>query len=356
MKFVHDYIAPRVIFGPQSIAQLSEEMALLECKNALIITTPDQRELGERIASLVPGKVAGIFSGAVMHVPAAVAREASAVAKGCGADSFVVVGGGSTTGLGKILALWLSLPVIAIPTTYAGSEMTPIWGITEDELKKTGRDRKVLPRTVIYDPELSEGLPVGISVTSSINAIAHAAEGLYAKEMNPLLAAMAKQGIAAISQAIPEIVQSPRSAEARGKALYGAWLCGSVLGNVSMALHHKLCHTLGGTYNLPHAEMHTVMLPHTMAFNLPAAPFASEALREALNCRNVPETLFDLALDNGAPVSLKELGMKFANLDVVCDLAMKDQYPNPRPLERDAIYKILQGAYFGNRAFVFEDV
>jgi maleylacetate reductase len=349
--FVHDYIAPRVVFGPQSIVQLSEEIALLECKNALIITTPDQRELGEQIACLVPGKVAGVFNGAVMHVPAAVAEDASGIAKACGADSFIVVGGGSTTGLGKILALWLSLPVIAIPTTYAGSEMTPIWGITEDKLKKTGRDRKVMPRTVIYDPTLSEGLPVGISVTSSINAIAHAAEGLYAKEMNPLLAEMAKQGISAISQAIPEIVKSSRNSKARSDALYGAWLCGSVLGNVSMALHHKLCHTLGGTYNLPHAEMHTVMLPHTMAFNLPAVPAARDALKEALNCKNVPETLFDLALNNGAPVSLKELGMKYADLEVVCDLALKDQYPNPRALERSAVYKLLQDAYLGNREF-----
>ena len=193
-----------------------------------------------------------------MHVPEEIADAARAEAATLGADCCVAVGGGSTTGLAKAIALTSELPIIAIPTTYAGSEMTPIWGITADGVKKTGRDTRVLPKTVIYDPNLTLGLPVPMSVTSGINAMAHCVEALYSKDANPIVSLMAEEGIRAMAQALPKIVKDPDNADARAQALYGAWLGGSVLGAVGMALHHKLCHTLGGSFNLPHAETHTV--------------------------------------------------------------------------------------------------
>eukprot|EP01032_Pedospumella_encystans_P003692 gene3692-4368_t len=202
-----------------------------------------------------------------MHVPIETAREAREVARRLDADCAVAIGGGSTTGLGKAIALDSGLPILAIPTTYAGSEMTPIYGITEAGLKKTGKDARVLPRAVIYDPELTLSLPVAMSVTSGINAIAHAAEGLYAVDANPIMDLMAVEGIAALGRALPVLRASAQDVAARGDALYGAWLCGTVLGNVGMALHHKLCHTLGGSFNLPHAETHTIVLPHALAYN-----------------------------------------------------------------------------------------
>jgi alcohol dehydrogenase class IV len=294
-------------------------------------------------------KAAGIFDRAVMHVPIETAREARELARQLDADCAVAVGGGSTTGLGKAIALDSGLTILAIPTTYAGSEMTPIYGITEAGLKKTGRDARVLPRTVLYDPELTLSLPAGLSVTSGLNAIAHAAEGLYAVDANPVMDLMAEEGIRALGRALPGIRANPQDLQARSDALYGAWLCGLVLANVGMALHHKLCHTLGGSFNLPHAETHTIVLPHALAYNAKAAPEAMKRIARALEGRSAAQAVYDLARDNGAPVALREIGMKAEDLDRACDIALQNQYPNPRPLERPAIRQLLQDAFEGKR-------
>jgi alcohol dehydrogenase class IV len=348
-SFIYNSQPARVVFGAGALAHLEREIEALGAKKALVLSTPEQRASAERIAELLGSRAAGIFDRAVMHVPIETARDAREVARELGADCAVAIGGGSTTGLGKAIALDSGLPILAIPTTYAGSEMTPIYGITEGGLKKTGKDARVLPRTVIYDPELTLGLPVAMSVTSGINAIAHAAEGLYAVDTNPIMDLMAQEGIAAIGRALPAIAKNPRDIEARSDALYGAWMCGTVLGNVGMALHHKLCHTLGGSFNLPHAETHTIVLPHALAYNAAAAPQAMARIAKSLEGKSAAQAVYDLAKDNGAPVALKDIGMKEADLDRACEIAMQNQYPNPRPLERNAIRQLLQDAFEGAR-------
>lgn len=348
-RFVYQGLPSRVVFGEGSLASLPAEMDALQAGRALVLCTPEQRASAEQVAALLGARAAGIFDRAVMHVPIETAREAREEARRLGADCAVAIGGGSTTGLGKAIALDSGLPIVAIPTTYAGSEMTPIYGITEAGLKKTGKDMRVLPRTVIYDPALSASLPVGLSVTSGINAIAHAAEGLYSVEGNPVIDLMAEEGIAALGRALPRIRANASDAEARSDALYGAWLCGIVLGTVGMALHHKLCHTLGGSFNLPHAETHTIVLPHALAYNAAAAPQAMQRIRRALGSDSAAQAVYDLARDNGAPVALKAIGMKAEDLDKACDIAMSNQYPNPRALERAAIRQLLQDAFDGVR-------
>lgn len=338
----------RVVFGGGALSRLGAEIEALGARRALVLSTAEQRGIAESAAQMLGARAAGVFDRAVMHVPIETAREARELARKLGADCAVAVGGGSTTGLGKAIALDSGLPILAIPTTYAGSEMTPIYGITEGGLKKTGRDVRVLPRTVLYDPELTLTLPAGLSVTSGINAIAHAAEGLYAVDGNPVMDLMAQEGIAALGRALPAIHANPRDVAARGDALYGAWLCGTVLGNVGMALHHKLCHTLGGSFNLPHAETHTIVLPHALAYNAPAAPEAMRRIAQALQAVSAPQAVYALAKDNGAPVALRDIGMKAQDLDRACDIAMQNQYPNPRPLERAALRQLLQDAYEGN--------
>ena len=347
--FVYTAQPARVIFGAGSLSQLTQEIDTLGAKKALVLCTPEQRVSAEQVAQLLGARAAGVYDRAVMHVPLETAREAREVARQLGADCAVAIGGGSTTGLGKAIALDSGLPILAIPTTYAGSEMTPIYGLTEGGLKKTGRDLRVLPRTVIYDPELTLSLPVALSVTSGINAIAHAAEGLYAVDRNPIMDLMAEEGIAALGRALPAIVKSARDVEARSDALYGAWLCGTVLGHVGMALHHKLCHTLGGSFNLPHAETHTVVLPHALAYNSAHAPQAMARIRRALGGASAAQAVYDLAKNNGAPVALRELGVQAADLDRACEIALQNQYPNPRPLERVAIRELLQNAWEGVR-------
>jgi maleylacetate reductase len=350
---VRDFIyigqAARVVFGAGSLKHLEREIELLGARRALILSTPEQRAQAEMVAQRLGDRSAGVFDKAVMHVPIETAREAREVARSLGADCAVAIGGGSTTGLGKAIALDSGLGILAIPTTYAGSEMTPIYGLTEAGVKKTGKDPRVLPRTVIYDPELTLTLPLGLSVTSAMNAIAHAAEGLYSQDSNPVMELMAEEGIRALGQAIAGLHADARDLQARSDALYGAWLCGTVLGSVGMALHHKLCHTLGGSFNLPHAEVHTVVLPQALAYNADAAPQAMRRIERALGATPAPAAVFDLAKKHGAPVALKDIGMKLEDLDRAADLAAANPYWNPRPIERAAIRELLQRAYEGVR-------
>lgn len=345
--FVYQAPATRVIFGAGTLSRLPGEVAQLGARRALVLSTPEQRASAEHVAALLGERAAGIFARAAMHVPIESAREAREEARRLDADCAVAIGGGSTTGLGKAIALDSGLPIIAVPTTYAGSEMTPIYGLTEGGVKRTGRDERVRPRSVIYDPELTLGLPLAMTVTSAFNAIAHAAEGLYAPDGNPVIALMAEEGIRASAAALPPLQRNPRDLDARSDALYGAWLCGTVLGAITMGLHHKLCHTLGGSFNLPHAEVHTVVLPHALAYNASAAPEAMARVARALGVSDAARGVFELARQLGAPTSLAAIGMTADGLDRAADLAVQNQYPNPRPLERAALRALLQRAFDG---------
>jgi maleylacetate reductase len=346
-EFVYPTEARRIVFGAGTLQHLRREVELLGASRVLILTTPEQSEDAERVAHLLGEYAAGVFARAVMHVPIETARTACAEADKHRADCLVAVGGGSTTGLAKAIALQTALPIIAIPTTYAGSEVTPIYGLTEDGVKRTGKDPRVLPRTVIYDPDLTLGLPITLTTTSGINAIAHAAEGLYAKDSNPITNLFATEGIRAFATALPALRRDPQNRDARAEALYGAWLCGTVLGTVGMSLHHKLCHTLGGSFNLPHAEVHTVILPHAVAYNAAAAPLAMTRIARALGTRSASEGLYELARTQGAPYALRDIGMQEADLDRAAELAVANPYWNPRPIERSAIRVLLQHAYEG---------
>jgi maleylacetate reductase len=348
-EFTYTSAAARVIFGVGSLSHLEREVQLLGSR-ALVLCTPEQVDTASRVVQRLGERAAGLFAEAAMHVPIETARLAREKARQLGADCVVAVGGGSTIGLGKAIALDQaagSLPVLAIPTTYAGSEMTPIYGITEAGTKKTGKDLRVLPRTVIYDPELTLTLPVQLSMTSGLNAIAHSAEGLYAQDSNPIMALMAEEGIRALAVALPLIRLQPLDLEARAQAQYGAWLCGTVLGNVGMALHHKLCHTLGGSFNLPHAETHSVVLPHALAYNAAAIPGALAAMRRAMSCDDPPRALFELGARLGVPSSLSALGMPEAGIARAAEIATQNPYWNPRPIEREAIEQLLRRAWKG---------
>lgn len=345
--FVHQTHPSRVMFGPGVLAQLPDEMQRLGFSRALVLSTPEQVSSAERVATLLGERAAGVFSEAAMHVPLETARLAREHALRLGADCAVAIGGGSTIGLGKAIALDSGLPIIAVPTTYAGSEMTPIYGLTEGGVKKTGRDPRVLPVCVMYDPELSLSLPLGMTVVSAINAIAHAAEALYAHDGSPIVSLMAEEGIRASAAALSPLRLNAQDLSARSDALYGAWLCGSVLGLVSMGLHHKLCHTLGGSFNLPHAEVHTVILAHALSYNASHAPHAMERIARAMGVTDAAQGVLDLARCNGAPTSLCAIGMPQEGLDKAADLAVQSAYPNPRPLERYALRALLQNAFDG---------
>lgn len=346
-EFVATSAAVRVRFGPGVRHEVGSELERLDAKRALILATPQQADTALDFAETLGQRAAGVFSRAAMHTPVAVSQEAVAYAKEIDADVLVAVGGGSTTGLGKAIAYRTDLPQIVIPTTYAGSEATPILGQTEGGKKTTVTDPKVQPEVILYDAELVSTLPVEMTVTSALNAIAHAAEALYARDRNPLSSALAMEGIRAFSDALPKVVADPRNIDARGETLYGAWLCGTVLGQVGMALHHKLCHTLGGSFDLPHAETHAILLPHAIAYNEAAVPELLAPVGAALGGGKAGPALHRFATAMGAPLALSQIGMEEAALDRAAEIATQNAYWNPAPIDRDGLRSLLDAAFHG---------
>ncbi|MCJ8507118.1 maleylacetate reductase [Rhizobium lemnae] len=350
-NFVYTSHPARVIFGFGTTRQLPEEVARLGASRALILSTPPQKGQAEQLAALLGGAAAGVFAGAVMHTPVHVSEQAVALASQKRVDAIVAIGGGSTTGLAKAIALRTGLPQVVLPTTYAGSEMTPILGETNEGIKKTQTTPKVLPQVVIYDVEQTMSLPITLSGTSGMNAIAHAVEALYARDSNPVISVLALEAIAALARALPKIAQDPGDRDARFDALHGAWLCGTCLGAVGMALHHKLCHTLGGSFDLPHAETHTIVLPHALAYNAPSIPEVIASL-ETIFGEEPALALQKLARSVGAPISLAEIGMPADGLDRATEIALTNSYWNPRPLEAGPIRQLMQRAFDGATPWV----
>lgn len=350
MEFVYEAPPARVVMRPgASVTAVPGEAERLGLRSLLVVCGPRGAETARAVARALGDACAGVFARARQHVPVEVADEAVGAARDAGADGCVAVGGGSAIRLGKAIALRTELPLIAVPSTYSGSEMTPVWGLTEHGAKRTGRAPAVLPRSVVYDPELTLTLPVPLSVTSGINAVAHAAEALYAPDASPLVSLTAEEGVRAMAGALPGVAADPGDLEARGRALYGAWLCGTALGATTMGLHHKLCHVLGGTFGLPHAETHTVVLPYALAYNAPAAPEAMTALARALTTDDAVQALRDLSGSLGAPRSLAELGLAEADLATAAALVTAQAYANPRPVTTADALEILRAAYGGDR-------
>lgn len=337
----------RILFGQGRIADLGSELERLGLRRVLAVSTPEQSQMAQRVVELANGRCVATYTGAAMHTPVEVTESAMALVRAQNIDGLVAIGGGSTIGLAKAIALRTDLPQIAIPTTYAGSEMTPIIGETSNGAKVTQNTPKVLPEVVIYDVDLTMTLPARASGTSGINAIAHAVEALYSRDRNPVISLMAAEGIRALCAALPTIARDPIDLAAREQAQYGAWLCGICLGAVGMALHHKLCHTLGGSFDLPHAETHTIVLPHALAYNAPAVPEAMAVLREATGNDDPALALQRLAVAVGAPLGLHELGMAESDIGKAVRIAMSNPYWNPRPLEPEALHATLRSAWSG---------
>src|SRR5215510_11067869 len=272
--FVYDQPAHRVIFGVGALARLREEVERLGLQRPLFISTPGRLKDANQSANNLTDMAAAVYAEAVMHVPIETVYSAREMAGRHNADGLIAFGGGSAIDTSKAVGLQLGIPIVAVPTTYGGSEVTPFYGYTEDGIKKGKRDRKMLPKSVIYDPALTVSLPAHVSGPSGMNAIAHCVEGLYARNANPLTSLLAAESIAALARSLPVVVKEPTNIDSRADALYGAWLAGMVLGSVGMAVHHNISHVLGGSFGLAHADVHTVILPHAAAFNREAAPDA----------------------------------------------------------------------------------
>lgn len=349
-EFAYASAPQRVVFAPGAQDKVAAELAALNCTRALVLTTPQQEDVGLKLLENLGNLGAGHFAGATMHTPVDVTETALAALQAMQADCLVAIGGGSTTGLSKALALRTGLPQIVIPTSFAGSEATPILGQTEAGKKTTLSDPRVRPTVILYDVALVRSLPPYMVVSSGMNAIAHAVEGLYARDRNPISSLMALEGIRALASALPKLTNGTPQDHDWGEALYGAWLCGTVLGQVGMALHHKLCHALGGGFNLPHAETHAVILPHAVAYTEPAVPDLLRPVAQIFGTATAHQGLSDFARQIGAPTSLSALGLTAADLPRALDLATANPYWNPRPITRDALAPLLARALAGDAA------
>ncbi|MCX4767269.1 maleylacetate reductase and hydroxyquinol 1,2-dioxygenase domain-containing protein [Streptomyces sp. NBC_01275] len=348
-EFVYASHSSRVVFGAGTLQRLRAEVEHVGGTRALILTTPRQASLAALARDELGPLAAGEFTGAAMHTPVDVTERALAVLRDVDADCLVALGGGSTTGLSKALAVRTGLPQVVVATTYAGSEVTPVLGETENGVKTTRSSPSILPETVVYDVNLTLGLPVPLTVTSGVNAMAHAVEALYAPQSNPATDALALRSISLLAGALPRIAADPGHPAARAEALEAAWLAGTCLGTVGMALHHKLCHTLGGSFGLPHAETHTVVLPHAMAYNAPSAPEAMRRIADALGAADAPTAVYDLVASLGGPLSLRDLGLAQTDLPRAVDLATATPYPNPREVTPEGMSALLREAWAGRR-------
>ncbi|MET9264658.1 maleylacetate reductase and hydroxyquinol 1,2-dioxygenase domain-containing protein [Amycolatopsis sp. NPDC004079] len=339
----------RVVFGSGTLAVVPDEVQRLGASRVLLVAGKSAAEAADRTAEALGPLLAARFGEPTMHTPVEVTERALALVAEHSVDGVVAIGGGSATGLAKALALRTDIPQVIVPTTYAGSEMTPVVGQTENGRKTTQSSPKVLPEVVVYDVDLTLGLPVPTSLASGVNAMAHAVEALYSAEANPIVDQLALAAIRLLAAALPRIAADPSDADARTDALRAAWLAGSCLGSVGMGLHHKLCHTLGGSFGLPHAETHTIVLPHAMAYNAPKAREAMRRIAEALGAPDAPTAVFDLIASLPVPRSLAEIGLAEGDLAKAAELATAAPYPNPRELTRDGIEELLRHAWSGTR-------
>lgn len=341
--------SPKVVFARGAVAHIKDEIDMLNKKRVLLISDESASAIAKKITSELGSLIVQSVDHVVMHVPDEFSAPIVASAEKNEIDLVISIGGGSATGLGKIVALDARIDLMAVPTTYAGSEMTTIWGRTRNNQKVTGRDMAVLPKTTIYDPELTYSLPLSISVNSGMNAIAHAVEALYAPDVTQIVSEAALEGIQVFSKGLRALHADVNNLQARDELLRGSMQCGFSLSNATMGIHHKICHTLGGMFDLPHAPMHSAVLPWAVQYNL---NFARSQLNQVAAVLDTPRAdigLWDLANEVGAQTSLKNIGYPLEKSEEVADVISRATFANPRPIEKQAVMDLLESAHKGIR-------
>lgn len=356
MKFEYSGLPSNVVFGVGTAEghELTRRITEIGARRLLLVAAAADAALADPIADVLGNAVVGRFSDVAPHVPLTTARAARAAARACAADAVLSVGGGSTTGAAKAIALELELPIIAVPTTYAGSEVTPVWGLTEDGRKTTGLDRRVLPTLVIYDPGLTVSLPPALTVASGLNALAHCVEAFWAPGRNPITSLLAEEGMRAFAAGLPDVRRDPSDIEARERCLYGAWLAGVAFARAGSDVHHKTCHVLGGTFDLPHAETHAVVLPHATAAVMAARAGMHETgtrIATALGAGpDTPAAEAILAFAHGldAPRSLAEIGLREIDLTTAIERVGDTLGKLPESPDATAADALVTAAYRGS--------
>lgn len=348
LSFTYNSLKNRVVFGRgSSVTQIHAELDRLGVSRAILVTGSGERELALRVAASAGSKVVTLFDKVRPHVPTATAEQARRVAADNTVDGIVCVGGGSTTGTAKAIALTTHLPILAVPTTYAGSEVTPVWGMTADGMKTTGRALEVLPKVVVYDPDLVEFLPTSLAVASALNAMAHCLESLWVPTRSPISDLIALEGSRVLTSGLLKLVSEQPEAAAE-LLLHGAYLAGTAFAATGSGLHHTICHALGGLFDLPHADTHAVVLPHVLRFNIGNLSDIADAMLPGLPGKDAVDRLTHLYAAVGAPASLRQLGLNAIDVDrATIDISAKLPIGNIHPVSPDTVAQILSDAYEG---------
>lgn len=346
--FTYESLAVRVVFGPGARRGAAAELDRLDLAHVLVVATASCRQAADAVVADLDHRVTWRIDGVRRHVPEASVDGACDAVATAEADGIVTIGGGSATGLGKAVALRTGLPLVALPTTYAGSEMTPVYGVTTATGKHVGRDLRVLPRAVMYDPELTLTLPPAVTAASGMNAMAHCVEALWAPGASPLTSPVALDATRALAETLPGLMAEPHDLRARTRALAAACQAGMSFAVAGSGLHHRLCHAVAGRYDLPHAETHAVVLPHVVAFNEPALGGTAARVAVAVGAGRASTGLHTLAARLGLPAGLAELGMPESAVDEVVAEVAASPPPNPRPADEEALRAIVRAAWAGD--------
>lgn len=358
LVFEHRVLTQRVLFGSGAAAEhLRTELERLGARRSMVVVAPSAAGAARHLLEGI--EVAVWFEDVVQHVPVASAERARATARQHDVDVVVSVGGGSATGLAKAGAQTTGLPVVAVPTTYSGSEATDVWGLTQEGRKTTGSDERVLPRAVVYDAELTVSMPVGLSVASGLNTMAHCVDSLWGPTANPVATGLAVEGARLLGAGLPLVVADPGGLRGRELTLAGAYLAAVAFAGAGSGLHHKICHVLGGAYDLPHAPTHAVVLPHVLAHNAAAVPDRAGRLALALGAAPIRaekdpaqaavDALEELRVALSAPRSLAEVGLAEADLsDAVARCLPTIPESNPVPVTEASLTALLHAAWAGD--------
>lgn len=347
LEFLHTTLGQRVLFGAgHAASHLAQEIERLNAQRVMVIAAEPETNIAQQVTAQID--VALYHHEVVMHVPVEKAEKARAKATDANIDVMVCIGGGSTTGLAKAVALRTEIPIIAVPTTYAGSEATNVWGLTEAARKTTGVDNRVLPVSVIYDSNLTLSLPVELSVASGLNGMAHCIDSLWGPRSNPINSALAAEGIRALAEGLPKIVDNPQGTDGRDQALYGAYLAAVSFASAGSGLHHKICHVLGGTFDLPHAQTHATVLPYVLAFNAPEAPDAQRRIAAAFRTTTALEGLQNLRNKLAAPKALRDYGFTADDIAEAAEITLPAvPENNPREVTAQNLSELLRAALDG---------
>lgn len=354
MRFTHETLPQRVVFARgDAAAALAAEVAALGAARVMLIASAREAALVAPITAALP--VVLHHDEVVMHVPVEVADRARTAAVAAGVDAILTVGGGSATGLGKAVALTSErpggLPILAVPTTYAGSEATNVWGLTQGTTKSTGVDDAVLPRSIVYDATLLTSLPAELSVASGLNALAHCVDAMWGPRVDPIDQALAGEGIRGLAGGLPAIARDGALVEGIEQTLYGAYLAAVAFASAGSGMHHKICHVLGGMFNLPHAQTHAVVLPHVLAFNAPNAPEAERRIAAAFGSDTAVEGMAALRAAVDAPRALRDYGMPEDGIaEAVAPVLAAIPPDNPTPVTEQNLTALLRAAWEGDPA------